>query len=85
VTIVIAEEGDDTVRPYADHMIEIPAVSKLLQPLLSTIPLQVFAASVAAGPRLRRRQAAQSGQVGLAGNLLALGVGDPSFWPSTCW
>ncbi|ORA12524.1 glutamine--fructose-6-phosphate transaminase (isomerizing) [Mycobacterium arosiense] len=47
ITIVIAEEGDDTVRPYADHLIEIPPVSTLLQPLLSTIPLQVFAASVA--------------------------------------
>jgi len=47
VTIVIAEEGDETVRPYADHLIEMPAVSTLLQPLLSTIPLQVFAAGVA--------------------------------------
>jgi len=47
VTIVIAEEGDDTVRPYADHLIEIPVVSTLFQPLLSTIPLQVFAAGVA--------------------------------------
>ena len=47
ITIVIAEEGDDTVRPYADHLIEIPAVSTLFQPLLSTVPLQVFAASVA--------------------------------------
>jgi glucosamine--fructose-6-phosphate aminotransferase (isomerizing) len=47
ITIVIAEEGDDTVRPYADHMIEIPSVSTLFQPLLSTIPLQMFAASVA--------------------------------------
>ncbi len=47
VTIVIAEEGDDTVRPYADHLIEIPVVSTLFQPLLSTIPLQVFAAAVA--------------------------------------
>ncbi len=47
VTIVIAEEGDDTVRPYADHLVEIPPVSTLFQPLLSTIPLQVFAASVA--------------------------------------
>ena len=46
-TIVIAEEGDETVRPYADHLIEIPAVSTLFQPLLSTIPLQVFAAGVA--------------------------------------
>ncbi len=47
VTVVIAEEGDETVRPYADHLIEMPAVSTLLQPLLSTIPLQVFAAAVA--------------------------------------
>ncbi|HEX7427533.1 MAG TPA: glutamine--fructose-6-phosphate transaminase (isomerizing) [Mycobacterium sp.] len=47
LTIVIAEEGDDTVRPYADHLFEIPAVSTLFQPLLSTIPLQVFAAGVA--------------------------------------
>ncbi|MEZ0382332.1 glutamine--fructose-6-phosphate transaminase (isomerizing) [Mycobacterium sp. pW045] len=47
VTIVIAEEGDDTVRPYADHLIEIPVVPTLYQPLLSTIPLQVFAAGVA--------------------------------------
>src|SRR6202000_423501 len=47
VTIVIAEEGDDTVRPYADHLIEIPSVSTLWQPLLSPIPLQVCAASAA--------------------------------------
>ncbi|MFC7960526.1 glutamine--fructose-6-phosphate transaminase (isomerizing) [Rhodococcoides kroppenstedtii] len=46
-TVVIAEEGDETVRPYADHLIEIPAAPTLLQPLLSTIPLQVFAAEVA--------------------------------------
>jgi glucosamine--fructose-6-phosphate aminotransferase (isomerizing) len=47
VTIVIAEEGDETVCPYANHLIEIPAVSTLFQPLLSSIPLQVFAAAVA--------------------------------------
>ncbi|GAA4807672.1 glutamine--fructose-6-phosphate transaminase (isomerizing) [Tomitella cavernea] len=46
-TLVIAEEGDDTVRPYADHLIEIPPSSTLLQPLLSTVPLQAFAAEVA--------------------------------------
>jgi glutamine---fructose-6-phosphate transaminase (isomerizing) len=46
-TIVIAEEGDDAVRPHADHLIEIPSVSTLLQPLVSTIPLQIFAASIA--------------------------------------
>ncbi|KUI25809.1 glutamine--fructose-6-phosphate aminotransferase [Mycobacterium sp. IS-1742] len=47
VTIVIAEEGDDTVRPFADYIFEIPATTTLFQPLLSTIPLQVFAAEVA--------------------------------------
>ncbi len=64
VTIVIAEEGDETVRPYADHLIEIPAVSTLFQPLLSTIPMQVFAGGGGAGARLRRGQAAQPGEVG---------------------
>ncbi|WP_116709570.1 glutamine--fructose-6-phosphate transaminase (isomerizing) [Actinomycetospora cinnamomea] len=46
-TIVVAEEGDETVRPFAEHLIEVPAVSTLLQPLVSSIPLQVFAAEVA--------------------------------------
>jgi glucosamine--fructose-6-phosphate aminotransferase (isomerizing) len=47
ITIVIAEEADEMVRPYADYLIEIPPVSTLFQPLLSTIPLQMFAASIA--------------------------------------
>ncbi|NUT52562.1 MAG: glutamine--fructose-6-phosphate transaminase (isomerizing) [Saccharothrix sp.] len=46
-TIVIAEEGDETVRPFADHLIEVPAVPTLLQPLISTVPLQVLAAEIA--------------------------------------
>ncbi|HKN96981.1 MAG TPA: glutamine--fructose-6-phosphate transaminase (isomerizing) [Pseudonocardiaceae bacterium] len=46
-TIVIAEEGDETVRPFADHLIEVPAVPTLLQPLVSTVPLQVIAAEIA--------------------------------------
>ncbi|MFC4563540.1 glutamine--fructose-6-phosphate transaminase (isomerizing) [Nocardiopsis mangrovi] len=46
-TIVIAEEGDDTVRPFADELIEIPAVPTLLQPLVATIPMQVFACELA--------------------------------------
>ncbi|MBB4686415.1 glutamine--fructose-6-phosphate transaminase (isomerizing) [Amycolatopsis jiangsuensis] len=46
-TIVIAEEGDETVRPFADELIEVPAVSTLLQPLVSTVPLQVLAAEIA--------------------------------------
>ncbi|MEU7033911.1 glutamine--fructose-6-phosphate transaminase (isomerizing) [Streptomyces sp. NPDC046237] len=46
-TIVIAEEGDETVVPYADHLIRIPATPTLLQPLVSTVPLQVFACELA--------------------------------------
>jgi glucosamine--fructose-6-phosphate aminotransferase (isomerizing) len=47
-TIVIAEEGDDVVTPYADTLITLPAVPTLLQPLVATVPLQVFACELAA-------------------------------------
>ncbi|TCP53254.1 glucosamine--fructose-6-phosphate aminotransferase (isomerizing) [Tamaricihabitans halophyticus] len=46
-TIVLAEEGDETVRPFADDLIELPTVSTLLQPLVATVPLQVFSAEIA--------------------------------------
>lgn len=46
-TIVIAEEGDDSVTPFADHIIRIPECPSLLQPLLSTVPLQMLAAEIA--------------------------------------
>jgi len=47
-TIVVAEEGDQAVVPYADELIRVPAVPTLLQPLVSVIPLQVFACELAA-------------------------------------
>ncbi len=47
-TIVIAEEGDEAVVPYADHLIRIPATPTLLQPVVATVPLQVFACELAA-------------------------------------
>ncbi|MER5291854.1 glutamine--fructose-6-phosphate transaminase (isomerizing) [Streptomyces pharetrae] len=46
-TIVIAEEGDEAVVPYADHLISVPATPTLLQPLVATVPLQVFACELA--------------------------------------
>jgi glucosamine--fructose-6-phosphate aminotransferase (isomerizing) len=46
-TIVVAEEGDESVRPYADHLIEVPRTPTLLQPLVATVPLQVFACELA--------------------------------------
>ncbi|MGW7352858.1 glutamine--fructose-6-phosphate transaminase (isomerizing) [Streptomyces sp. Z26] len=46
-TIVIAERGDEAVREYADHLIEVPPTPTLLQPLVATVPLQVFACELA--------------------------------------
>jgi glucosamine--fructose-6-phosphate aminotransferase (isomerizing) len=46
-TIVIAEVGDTSVRPYADHLIEVPATPTLLAPLVTTVPLQVLACEIA--------------------------------------
>ncbi|MGP9019158.1 glutamine--fructose-6-phosphate transaminase (isomerizing) [Streptomyces sp. BR1] len=46
-TIVIAEVGDEAVVPYADHLVRIPATPTLLQPLVATVPLQVFACELA--------------------------------------
>jgi glucosamine--fructose-6-phosphate aminotransferase (isomerizing) len=46
-TIVIAEVGDESVRPYADHLIEVPRTPTLLSPLVTTVPLQVLACEIA--------------------------------------
>ncbi|MCX4737269.1 glutamine--fructose-6-phosphate transaminase (isomerizing) [Streptomyces antibioticus] len=46
-TIVIAEEGDEAVVPYADHLVRVPVTPTLLQPLVATVPLQVFACELA--------------------------------------
>jgi glucosamine--fructose-6-phosphate aminotransferase (isomerizing) len=48
-TIVIAEEGDEAVLPYADHVIFVPRTPTLLAPLVTTVPLQVLACEIAAG------------------------------------
>jgi glucosamine--fructose-6-phosphate aminotransferase (isomerizing) len=46
-TIVLAEEGDEEVTPYADVLLRLPKVPTLLQPLVSVIPLQLFACELA--------------------------------------
>ena len=46
-TLVIAEEGDESVVPFADEVIRVPATPPLLAPLLTTVPLQVFALELA--------------------------------------
>ncbi|WFE25073.1 glutamine--fructose-6-phosphate transaminase (isomerizing) [Solwaraspora sp. WMMD791] len=47
-TVVIAEEGDTAVVPYADELIYVPRTPTLLAPLLTTVPLQVLACEIAA-------------------------------------
>ncbi|MHC4552129.1 MAG: glutamine--fructose-6-phosphate transaminase (isomerizing) [Planctomycetota bacterium] len=42
-TIVVATEGDEHIKPYADHLITVPDTIEQLQPLLTVIPLQMMA------------------------------------------
>ena len=42
-TLVIAQDGDEAVVPFADEVIRVPRTSPMLQPLLTVVPLQVFA------------------------------------------
>ena len=46
-TLVIAEEGDADVLPYADEVFWIPASPTLLSPLLAVVPLKIFAGELA--------------------------------------
>ena len=45
--IVIAEEGDAAVLPFADEVIRIPLAAALFEPILAVVPLQIFAMALA--------------------------------------
>ena len=45
--MAIVTEGDVQVKALADHVIEIPAVSECLSPLISVIPLQLLSYHIA--------------------------------------
>ena len=45
--IVIAEEGDAAVLPYADEVLRVPLAGPLFEPLLAVVPLQIFAMALA--------------------------------------
>ncbi|MCD4556838.1 glutamine--fructose-6-phosphate transaminase (isomerizing) [Schaalia sp. lx-100] len=47
-TIVIAEEGDTSVDAFADVVFHVPQTPTLYAPLLTVIPLQIFACELAA-------------------------------------
>ncbi|MGP7959787.1 glutamine--fructose-6-phosphate transaminase (isomerizing) [Sanguibacter sp. A247] len=46
-TLVVAEDGDEDVVPFADEIFRIPASPTLLSPLLAVVPLQIFACELA--------------------------------------
>ncbi len=45
--IVVAEEGDAAVLPYADEVIHIPLAGAMFEPVLAVVPLQIFAMALA--------------------------------------
>lgn len=45
--IVIAEEGDAAVLPFADEVLRIPLAGPLFEPLLAVVPLHIFAMGLA--------------------------------------
>jgi len=47
MTIVLAEEGDESIVEFSDHVIRLPKCPALLQPLVSTVPLQMFSCEMA--------------------------------------
>ncbi len=46
-TLVIAEEGDEDVLPFADEVFYVPQTATLLAPLVAVVPLQIFALELA--------------------------------------
>ncbi len=45
--IVVAEEGDAAVLPFADEVLHIPLAGALFEPLLAVVPLHIFAMGLA--------------------------------------
>ncbi len=41
--IAVATEGDENIKQHADHLITVPDVPELLQPMLTVVPLQLLA------------------------------------------
>ena len=47
IIIAVVTEGDSDARESADHVIQVPAVSELLAPILEIVPLQLLAYHIA--------------------------------------
>ncbi len=46
-TLVIAEEGDEAVNEFADVVFRVPRTPTLMMPLVTVVPLQIFACALA--------------------------------------
>lgn len=42
-TIIVATQGDENIKQFADHLITVPDVPELLQPIVTVVPLQLLA------------------------------------------
>lgn len=51
-TLVITEEGDEAVGNYAEWVFRVPETKALLAPLLTVVPLQIFAMELASAKGL---------------------------------
>jgi len=47
IVLAVVSQGDEHIRKVADHIIEIPAASDLLSPILEIVPLQLLAYHIA--------------------------------------
>ena len=47
VIIAVVTEGDQTIKRYADYVLEVPAIDPILSPILTVIPLQLLAYHIA--------------------------------------
>ena len=45
--IAVVSEGDEVIRRYTDHIIEIPRTDQYISPILTVIPLQLLAYHIA--------------------------------------
>ena len=76
--IAVATEGDEEINEAADHVIYVPHAPELLSPILEIVPAATAGLSHCRAPRLRRRPAAQPGEVGDRGVDIACFTGRPA-------
>ena len=62
--VAVATEGDEEIKANADHVIYIPKVRDAFMPIVASVPLQLFARSMAIARGCGVDKAPQPGQIG---------------------